>query len=101
MYKNHLCLEEYQDLLESYPADGKLLQYTDQLGRGYGIYYVSIDPETTEETVSVPLPIGYQYSLSGNNKHGFYVTVVMDENSTVPDSGDTENTGLDTEADTE
>ena len=78
MYKNGLCLEEYTDLLEMSPADGDHGIINDQLGREYEVYYVSVDPDDPAEEAIVPTPIGYQYTISGNNKHGFYITVILE-----------------------
>lgn len=78
MYKNKLCLEEYTDLLEMSPYEGEHGIINDQLGREYEVYYVSVDPDDPAAEVEVPVPIGYQYTISGNNKHGFYITVILD-----------------------
>lgn len=77
MYKNHLCMEEYADLLETYPQDGTHLTVSDQLGQLFEVYYVSIDPNDPSPEAVVPVPIGYKFSVSGNNRHGFIVTIVL------------------------
>lgn len=77
MQQNNMCLEEYLELVEEYPFDGTHLFEKDALGRSYEIYYVSVDPTETGETVSVPVPRTLRYTVSGNNKHGFIVTVEM------------------------
>lgn len=77
MAQNNMCLEEYLDLVEEYPFDGTHLFEKDAVGRQYEIYYVSVDPNDTSETVSLPVPRTLRYTVSGNNKHGFIVTVEM------------------------
>ena len=77
MAQNHMCLEEYLDLVEEYPFEGTHLFEKDAVGRQYEIYYVSVDPNDTSETVSLPVPRSLRYTVSGNNKHGFIVTVEM------------------------
>lgn len=81
MYKNDLCLEEYIALLEQHPQDGEHYMVFDQYGRNYEVYYVSIDPsEMTGDVqdVYIQTPMDYSFSVSGNNKHGFFVTVEME-----------------------
>lgn len=75
MQKNGLCLEEYVEVLEGYPHDGEHLQLNDPIGRSFEAYYVSVDPSTTTPTTLIPVPKEFQFSFSGNNKHGFFVTV--------------------------
>ena len=77
MYKNGLCLEEYLDLLESNPADGQHLTVKDQLGRSYELYYVSVDPNNPTIETDVPCPAECKYKISGNNKHGFFITAEL------------------------
>lgn len=81
MYKNKYCLEEYTDLLEQHPHNGEHAIINDQLGREFEVYYISVDPDDPEPEVVLPLPIGYQYTCTGNNKHGFYVTVDLESGS--------------------
>ena len=66
-----LCMEEYIDLLRSYPYDGQHLgiQYFD--GTTYEVYYVAAGRGNTD----VPVPQDQPYTLSGNNVDGFVVTV--------------------------
>ena len=78
MYKNKLCLEEYTELLEMHPFEGEHAFINDQLGREYEVYYVSVDPDDPEPDTVIPMPIDCQYSYTGNNKHGFYVTVNLE-----------------------
>ena len=69
MYQNDLCLEEYIDLLRSFPFDGDHL-FVNCLGSRYEIYFcpgnIAIVPDTGE------------YLVSGNNVDGLIVTVTLD-----------------------
>lgn len=78
MYKNKYSLEEYIELLELHPFDGEHALISDQYGKQYEVYYVSVDPDDPEPDAVIPMPIGYQYTYCGNNKHGFYVTIDLD-----------------------
>ena len=78
MYKNKYCLEEYTELLEMHPFEGEHAVITDQLGRSFEVYYVSVDPDDPEPEAVIPMPIDCQYTYTGNNKHGFYVTVNLE-----------------------
>lgn len=78
MYKNDLCMEEYADLLEMYPKEEEHFLLTDTRGRGFEVYYFPIDPSTRETMVKVPVPTDFDYTVSGNNKHGFFVTVSLE-----------------------
>ena len=82
MTQNTLCLEEYLDLLEDYPYDGTHLFEKDALGRSYEIYYFNVDPNDTAETVALPVPKNLRYTVSGNNRHGFIVTVELPHEET-------------------
>lgn len=78
MKKNDLCLEEYITVLEGYPhGGGEHLRLNDPIGRSYEAYYISIDPSMTAEKTMIPVPKDYQWTFSGNNKHGFFVTVEL------------------------
>ena len=75
MKKNDLCLEEYLTVLEGYPYEDEHLQLNDPIGRSFEAYYVSVDPTLTAESTVIPVPKDFQWTFSGNNKHGFFVTV--------------------------
>lgn len=78
MTKNNLCLEEYTDLIrQSYPYEGSHLEFTDENGSSYEVYFVASDDAA--ETTSVPVPSGLKYDISGNNIDGFVVTVYKDQ----------------------
>ncbi len=61
MKENHLCLEEYIDLLRDYPVDDPLI-YEDYL-----IYFCPKD--------ALYVPSTAAYTVSGNNVDGYIVTV--------------------------
>lgn len=75
MHDNNLCLEEYLDLLkkEHNFYSGTVLEYsTSELT--YHIYYV---PVSVTDNLTVPVPTGGSYEISGNNVDGFIVTVII------------------------
>ncbi|MBO4877471.1 MAG: M15 family metallopeptidase [Ruminococcus sp.] len=72
--KNRLCLEEYIDLLRgNFPYTGAHLEFSDDSGVDYEVFWVPADTESG--TTSVPVPEGLKYTISGNNVDGFIVTV--------------------------
>lgn len=73
MKVKNLCLEEYISVLRAFPYNGSHLNFADEDGQSWEIYYVPADPNA--ETVSVPVPTDAPYSVSGNNADGFIVTV--------------------------
>lgn len=78
MTKNNLCMEEYMDMLEKqYPYSGEHLEFTDDNGQAYEIYFVPSD-DGEEQKTSVPVPAGLKYEISGNNYSGFIVTAYKD-----------------------
>lgn len=75
MYNNNLCLEEYVELLKStYTASNHLI-VAGADGKSYEIYYV---PVADTELTTLQVPKNYQYTISGDNKGGFIVTVCLD-----------------------
>ena len=78
MTQNDLCLEEYIELLEGYLYEGEHFRLTDKDGQEYEVYTVSIDPSDPAAECEIPVPIGDNFNVSGNNKHGFIVTVELD-----------------------
>ena len=76
MTKNDLCLEEYIDLVRGYAYGDKNLEFTDDNGKSYEVYFVPSDDGA--ETTTVPVPAGKKYTVSGNNIDGFIVTVYND-----------------------
>lgn len=66
MAERGICLEEYIELLKTYPYDAPHL-LVEHEGVRYEIYYC--------EGLTVPVPADGEYTLSGNNADGFIVTV--------------------------
>ncbi len=73
MKSKDFCLEEYLAFIKDFSFDKTHYECTLNNGDSYEIYYVSA--ETTEETVNVPVPKDYEYTISGDNMNGFIVTV--------------------------
>lgn len=74
MNELNLCLEEYIVYLKNYtyyvnPGHGITKE-----SKNYSIYYVPAENEMTY----VPIPESKNYTISGNNKDGFIVTVSLD-----------------------
>lgn len=68
------CLEEYLEYVSHYTFGGNHIQVTDNLNQKYEIYYVP-----AQETVTnVPVPMDREYTISGDNKAGFIVTVALE-----------------------
>ena len=75
MTQNGLCLEEYLDeLAKTTSPDGKHLTVSVDGGSSYEIYYV----KASGNTVDIPVPADYLYTVSGDNRNGFIVTVTLD-----------------------
>lgn len=72
MTANNLCLEEYINVLRAYQATGEHL-FVESDGRRYEIWYVPFAVEA--DTTSILIPDGVPYSISGNNRDGFIVTL--------------------------
>ncbi|HAM68964.1 MAG TPA: hypothetical protein DCP68_05060 [Ruminococcus sp.] len=75
MAEKGLCLEEYLDMLKKEHDffSGTILEYsTSELT--YHIYYV---PVGVRDNLSVPVPKGGSYEISGNNIDGFIVTAIV------------------------
>ena len=80
--QNHLCLEEYINLIETtYPYEGEHLVIADTDGKLYEVYYYAKDQEYDSTMVAVPA--GRAYTICGTNSNGFIVTVEADP-SAVP-----------------
>ena len=76
MTKNNLCLEEYIDVIRSNPYDSTHLEFTDDNGENYEVYFYPSDDSS--ETTAIPVPTDKKYEISGNNVDGFIVTVYKD-----------------------
>ena len=102
MTKNKICLEEYIDLLRrNYTySGGQFLEFTDDDGQAYVIFFVPADKDSDETTV--PVPSGLKYDISGNNVDGFIVTVYREDAPSAPAETETEPAQEnETEAETE
>ena len=73
MDANDLCLEEYIKLVGEHPYDKQHLEFSDDKGNDYEVYFVKSDDGN--EKTTVPVPTGVRYEISGNNIDGFIVTV--------------------------
>ncbi len=69
---NGLCLEEYIDIVKSYPFNINHLKI-EAGGKNYEVYYVP----ATDGTTGMYVPADKAYEISGNNVDGFIVTVDM------------------------
>ena len=73
IYQNGLCLEEYVELLKNnYHSSATRLSITAADGISYEVYYV---PASGEELTTLDVPSNYNYTVSGDNRSGFIVTV--------------------------
>lgn len=73
MENSGLTLEEYLDLIAGHSYENALHFY-DIYGNSYCVYYV---PAEDYGDTEIPVPDGYDYSVSGNNMDGFIVTVEL------------------------
>ena len=73
MKELNLGFDEYIEYIESYRYYANPYQSKEGAGQGYSIYYV---PATGDKT-QVPVPVSKKYSISGNNKDGFIITVTL------------------------
>lgn len=71
MHKNNYCLEEYLNFLQNYTMNIDGYSYTCD-GQNYTIYYI---PADASGTTTVELLEGTVYSVSGDNRSGFILTV--------------------------
>lgn len=89
MHENNFCLEEYLNYLQSYTMESGGFSYTDGT-QSYIIYYVAADPSGT---TTVQLPKDVSYSVSGDNRGGYIITVASDSNHMQDESVSTTNAG--------
>lgn len=76
MYEHNLCMEEYLDLLKnSYSSAATRLSITAADGSNYEVYYVAASGSDVT-TLDVPTS-NFTYTVSGDNRSGFIVTVKM------------------------
>ena len=75
MYENDLCMEEYLDLLKNnYASSAMRLSINAADGITYEVYYT---PASGDELTTLDVPSNYNYTVSGDNRSGFIVTVKM------------------------
>ena len=75
MYQNGLCFEEYIELLKNnYSSSAKRLSIAAADGYTYEVYY---QPTAGQDVVTLDVPSNYNYTVSGDNRSGFIVTVKM------------------------
>lgn len=73
MYENDLCMEEYVELLKNhYNSSALRLSITTADGIAYEVYYT---PASGQELTTLDVPSNYNYTVSGDNRSGFIVTV--------------------------
>lgn len=95
MAENNLCLEEYLTLLKNYNTDNHL-SITNWDGEIYEVYYVPAD--AAADSTYILVPPDQEYTISGNNRDGFIVTVDTGEiqtygsDTTAPEEGAGEST---------
>ena len=73
MNELNLCLEEYIVYLKNYSYYLSPGQGITKVGKNYSIYYIPAENDITY----VPIPESKTYTISGNNKDGFIVTVSL------------------------
>lgn len=72
MEVNGLCLEEYIKLIKKFTFQ-KPFTINAEFGKQYQVYYVKA--ETSDADTEIFVPVGFEYSISGNNVDGFIITV--------------------------
>lgn len=84
MTKNNLCLEEYINMVitQYYYQSDEHLEFTDDNGNEYEIYFVLSDDAS--DTTTIPVPTGKKFEVSGTNVNGFIVTVYKNETPSQP-----------------
>lgn len=75
IYQNGLCLEEYVDLLKNnYNSSALRLTVNAADGITYEVYYTAA---SGEDLTTLDVPSNYSYTVSGDNRSGFIVTVKL------------------------
>ena len=73
IHQNGLCLEEYVELLKNnYASSAMRLTIAAADGISYEVYYTA---KSGEELTTLDVPSNYNYTVSGDNRGGFIVTV--------------------------
>ena len=68
----------------------KHLEFTDNNGNEYEVYFVLSDDDS--EITTIPVPTGKKFEISGTNVNGFIVTVYKNEDTTTPPVTETPET---------
>ena len=79
---NNICLEEYIALLYGHASENDPLRITDKNNQIYEVYYYPAD--TAGSSTMLPVPADKEYTVSGNNRDGFIVTVNTGEQAEMP-----------------
>ena len=75
MTQNNLCMEEYVELLQNnYNSSAKRLTINAADGFTYEVYYVAA---SGQDVTTLDVPSNYSYTVSGDNRSGFIVTVKL------------------------
>ncbi|MBQ3014927.1 MAG: M15 family metallopeptidase [Clostridia bacterium] len=75
MHQSGLCFEEYIELLKNnYNSSAKRLSIAAADGITYEVYYT---PASGQDVTTLDVPSNYSYTVSGDNRSGFIVTVKM------------------------
>lgn len=75
MHQSGLCFEEYIELLKNnYNSSAKRLAIAAADGITYEVYYT---PASGQDVTTLDIPSNYNYTVSGDNRSGFIVTVKM------------------------
>ena len=75
MKQNDLCMEEYLDLLKNtYNSSAKRLSIAAADGNSYEVYFVAA---SGQDVTTFDVPDNYEYTVSGDNRSGFIVTVKL------------------------
>ncbi len=69
--KNNLCLEEYLEKIKACDYTGTHLNFSDDNGNEYEVYYYQADTSSTFTMIAVPSET--ECEISGNNTDGFIV----------------------------
>lgn len=106
MQAHNLCLEEYMDLLDSYPYEGEHLEIPDADGNICEVFTISLEDSINDAVAEIPVAAELPYTVSGNNRGKFVVTVMTGrpmeedtETTAAPEDG-TEDSTEDSPADT-
>lgn len=104
MVKNNFCLEEYLDYIKSYTFEKPLVFESDEMIT-YAVYYVAADKG---KTTNLPIPLNendteYPYEYSGNNKDGYIMWVITEDNSNLlkNDSSTVSDSSIESKKDTD